>query len=252
MLFRIALIAAVVLGLLTAAANFVKVRDRITTLTQERDSEKSQKETAQSDLARTRRDLDKTKTDLAQTKQTLETATTERDNAVAENEAQKKIAASLADQLKKTKQDLGDAQAKLAAWDASGVQPEQINGLLAQLKQVQNERLDLSNHLTHLTYQYNKATNELARYIFGEVIPPEPPDLVGKVLVVDPKYDFVVLNVGQDQQVVEYGQLLVSRDGKLVAKVRVRSVDKDRSIANIMPGWQLADIFEGDTVTATQ
>jgi hypothetical protein len=43
--------------------------------------------------------------------------------------------------------------------------------------------------------------------------------------------------------------MLVSRDGKLVAKVIVRSVQKDRSIANIVPGWKLGEPVEGDEVS---
>jgi hypothetical protein len=43
--------------------------------------------------------------------------------------------------------------------------------------------------------------------------------------------------------------LLVNRNGKLVAKVKVRSVQKDRAVANVMPGWQLGEVMEGDQVT---
>ena len=67
-------------------------------------------------------------------------------------------------------------------------------------------------------------------------------------MAVDPKWEFVVLNVGEDQGVLPDGEMLVSRDGKLVAKVIVRSVQKNRCIANIVPGWQLGDIIEGDSV----
>jgi hypothetical protein len=45
------------------------------------------------------------------------------------------------------------------------------------------------------------------------------------------------------------GELLVSRDGKLVAKVVVRSIEKDRSIANVVPGWKLGEVIEGDEVS---
>ena len=41
-------------------------------------------------------------------------------------------------------------------------------------------------------------------------------------------------------------EALVSRDGKLVAKVKVRAVERDRSIANVLPGWKLTDVYEGD------
>ena len=74
------------------------------------------------------------------------------------------------------------------------------------------------------------------------------PPVTGKIVAVDPRYDFVVLDVGGNQGVVENGRLLVNRDGKLVAKVRVTKVEPNRSIANIMPDWKQAEIMEGDQV----
>jgi hypothetical protein len=76
-----------------------------------------------------------------------------------------------------------------------------------------------------------------------------PAGLRGKILQVDPKWDFVVVNVGGDQGVLPDGELLISREGKLVAKVIVTSMEKDRCIANLVPGWKLGEIFEGDQVT---
>lgn len=67
------------------------------------------------------------------------------------------------------------------------------------------------------------------------------------MVVCDPKWDFVILNVGENQGVLERGDLLVNRDGKLVAKVRVLRVEKDRCIANLVPGWKLGEVAEGDS-----
>ena len=75
-----------------------------------------------------------------------------------------------------------------------------------------------------------------------------PAALAGKVLVTDPKWQFIVLDAGIHQGVVKHGELLVSRGGKLVGKVIVQRVAKDRSIANVMPGWELTEILEGDEV----
>jgi len=74
-------------------------------------------------------------------------------------------------------------------------------------------------------------------------------DLKGKVIVVDPKWEFVVLDIGENQGAIQDGELLVSREGKLVAKIIIRNVQKDRSIANIIPGWKLGEMIEGDEVT---
>ncbi len=94
-----------------------------------------------------------------------------------------------------------------------------------------------------------RLTNELARFTGAEYVVKLRADLRGKILVVDPKWDFVVLNIGQNQGVLEDGELLVSRDGKLVAKVIVRSIEKDRCIANLVPGWKLGEVIEGDEVS---
>jgi len=75
-----------------------------------------------------------------------------------------------------------------------------------------------------------------------------PAGLRGKVLVADPKYNFVVLDIGSDQKVVTAGRFLVSRNGKLIAKLKVSSVQPNRSIANVMPGWNLSEVIEGDQV----
>jgi len=66
--------------------------------------------------------------------------------------------------------------------------------------------------------------------------------------VADPKWNFVVLNLGQTQGVTPYCTLLVNRNGALVAKVQVTSVQQNQSIANVLPGWQLGEVLEGDSV----
>jgi hypothetical protein len=48
--------------------------------------------------------------------------------------------------------------------------------------------------------------------------------------------------------VLPRGTLLVSRDSKLVAKLKVDRVQEERSIANIVAGWKFAEIREGDQV----
>jgi len=48
--------------------------------------------------------------------------------------------------------------------------------------------------------------------------------------------------------VLDNGELLVSRDGKLVAKVKITSVQKNQSIGNIEAGSKLGEVLEGDKV----
>jgi hypothetical protein len=90
--------------------------------------------------------------------------------------------------------------------------------------------------------------------LLKSVINPDPDGPIlpagtkGKILVVDPKWDFVVVNLGEKDLMVPEGVLMVQRDGKLIGKVRIAEVRSDRSIANIIPGWKLQEPMEGDMV----
>ena len=96
--------------------------------------------------------------------------------------------------------------------------------------------------------EIKRLKNELARYVTPEYHVPLPATCTGKVVETDPKWNFVILNIGETQGLLPYGELLVNRDGKLVAKVKVTSVKKNSAVANILPGWQLGDVMEGDVV----
>ena len=151
--------------------------------------------------------------------------------------------------MTKTKQTLGTAQAELAAWAALGIPVDQVKNVIAEAKNLRaaNEAIEEEKKILMATVKKQQA--KIDQYESPEdAVPILPANLRGKVLVVDPKYDFVVLDIGEKQGVLENGRLLVNRNGKLVAKVQVKSVQADRSIANVMPGWKLGEIMEGDQV----
>ena len=75
-----------------------------------------------------------------------------------------------------------------------------------------------------------------------------PPALKGKVIAVDPKYEFVVLDIGLDDGVLARGEMLVNRSGKLVARVRILTAESHRSVANVLSDWKQGEIMEGDVV----
>jgi myosin heavy subunit len=249
MLIRISLILAIVAALAAGALNIFQVREKITTLISQRDEEKSQKEQARTELASTKKTLVKTQADLAQTQQDLADTTSQRDQAIATATAQTKRANDLSDKLAKTSQERDDAQNELASYKATGMTADQVGKLGRALKDSQEAILALNDEKTVLEHVRDRLKARLAKYEGPETDIKLRADLKGKILVVDPKWDFVVLNVGEDQGILEDGELLVSRDGKLVAKVIVRSVEKDRCIANVIPGWKLGEVIEGDQVS---
>ncbi len=247
-MIRICLIVAVVLGLAVAGLNLIVVRDKITTLVADRDTQKNDKVTAQTDLAKTKKTLDKTTKELTTTKQDLAKANDDLTKAQADNADLTKRNDGLAESLKKTQQERDTAQNNLAAWNALNIPIEKIKATLASLKTVTEERDSILQEKKILFDEYTRVKTELEFINNPDKVPELPAGLKGKVLVADPKYDFVVLDIGKDKGVLKYGQMLVNRNGKLIAKVQIRSVDTDRSIANVMPGWKISDVMEGDQV----
>ncbi|HLX96355.1 MAG TPA: hypothetical protein VKU37_11490 [Verrucomicrobiae bacterium] len=249
MLIRISLIVAIVAALLAGALNIVEIRDKIDTLISERNDFHTQLTQTQGELASTKRDLAKTKDDLTQTQGQLADTQTQLTNAMVTAATQQKRANDLSDKLAKTSQERDDAQNQLAAFKATGLTPDQVGSLNKTLNFTKNELAAVQEENGVLQRTVNRLSTQLAELIGTNYVVTLRADLKGKIIAVDPKWNFVVLNIGGDQGVLNDGEMLVSRDGKLVAKVIVRSVQKDRSIANIVPGWQLGDVIEGDEVT---
>lgn len=249
MLIRISLIVAILAALGAGTLGYLEVSKQIPALTQQRDDEKSAKYAALTQLDNTNKVLVKTQVKLAQTEQELADTRTKLDKAVAAVEVQRKRADDLNDKLTQTTADRDDARNQLAAYTTTGLTPEQVTQLnkqykdsLLAIKALNDEKLVLFRTITRLT-------NELAKYTGPENDIKLPADLRGKIVAVDPKWNFVVLDIGESQGIINGGELLVSRDGKLVSKVVVRSVDKSRCIANVVQGWNFGPVVEGDFVS---
>jgi hypothetical protein len=248
MLIRICLIVAIVAGLAVGGLNFVKVKEKITILQADLDRESKAHKEFEGKFTTTKKDLDKRTAELKQTKAELEATAAAKEKADADLVAQTKRADKLTEDLTKTRQERDDAQQQLAAFNVLRLTPQQIAGMDKAYKALQENLTVSETENQVLMKRVRKIETELAVYRDKDFFVPLPAGLKGKVLVMDPKYNFVVLNVGEDQGVLERGELLVNRNGKLVAKVVVRSVQKDRCVANVLPGWELGEVMEGDLV----
>jgi hypothetical protein len=164
----------------------------------------------------------------------------------AEANNQKSRADKLTDDLTKARGERDDAQRELSAYRSAGMKPEEIVVAHKTIKGLQDNLAAVESENRLLNQTVKKVKNELAQ------LRPEPPPvtlpskLQARVVAYDPKWQFVILNAGEDQQVLPYAELLINRHGKLVAKVKVSNVEKGRSYANVLPGWNLGEILEGD------
>jgi hypothetical protein len=249
MLLRISLIVAILAGLGAGVVSYLEVSDKIPALKDQRDKEHDAKVSEITAHTKTKNELKKTSAQLASTLSELSDTKGERDKAVARAEQQSKRADELNDKLSKATTERDDAQNALAAFKATGLTPDQVFSLNKKLKDSQAEVDVVNQEKVLLLHKVSKLQGDIARIVGTNSYVTLRPDLHGKILQVDPKWDFVVLNIGEDQGVVSDGELLVSRGGKLVAKVIVRSVQKDSCIANLVTGWKIGDMFEGDEVS---
>jgi cell shape-determining protein MreC len=248
MLIRISLIVAILAGLAVGTLNFLKVKEKITTLQANLDTETKAHKEFQDKYTATQKDLDKRTAELKQTKAELEATAAAKEKAEADVATLTKRADKLTEDLGKTRQERDTAQQDLAAYKATGVTPQQILAFNAELKKLQDSLVVAETENKVLMRNQVKLQTQLDRFLSPDKPVFLPAALKGKVLQSDPKWNFVVLNVGENQGVLEYGELLVNRNGRLVAKVVVRSVQKDRCIANVLPGWELGEVMEGDLV----
>jgi hypothetical protein len=247
MLMRICLIVAILAGLAVGALNFVMVKQKITTIQGQRENEKTAKEKAQTEASNNKKGWDRTTAELNTTKKTLDATRTERDQALANLANETKQVETIKAERDKFRKDYEGTLADIAAYKGTDLTPPQILDLKKQYREKQKNVEALLEENRTLGQKIVSLANELAIFKNVQHIVELPAGLRGKVLVCDPKYHFVILDVGRDQGVLEQGELLVHRDGKLVAKVKVRSIEKDKAVANILPG-QLGEVMEGDQV----
>ncbi len=250
MALRISLILAILAGLGVIGVSQFVLRPQVEEIVATRDGNKKGWDDAEGRVRKKTSELKETQTKLTVTEKGLEETKTQLGAMTSKAESQEKRANGLDQVLAQTKQTLKGAQEKLEQWRQTGLEPEQVRNLIASEKQLQQANAALEQETSLLFKKVAAQATELDLFRGKSEDPYVPVEVRGKVTVVDPKWDFVVLDVGSGKGIPQRGVLLVSRNGELVAKVRVMTVEEQRSIANVLPGWKLKDIMEGDVVIA--
>ena len=247
MFLRISLIIVILAGLVTGGTAWYETSTQIPRIKAQRDKEKDARVAEIVAHNETKDRLKKAEGQLAQAKQELANAEALSAKAVARADAQGKRANDLSSKLAATHADLQNAQNQLAAYKVSELTPDDVVKLNTKLEQAQKEiailnaeRSVLQRRLLTLRVPYDWGWDPCVRL---------NADLKGTIAAVDPKWNFVVLSIGDEQGALQDSEMLVSRQGKLVAKIIIRTVQKDRCIADIVPGWKFGDVIEGDVVT---
>jgi hypothetical protein len=247
MLLRISLIVAILTGLGAVGLIHTRLKERITTITTERDSNAQERDRFQQESKKAKDAERKAKEERDASNALLSTTTNELAATTIRVVEQEKRANDLSGQLNSALKERNDAQTLLASWNALGLAPNQVEDIKTQLKNTTSEKEALTEENALLSHNNKRLVAELSRYTNGNARV-EMPGFKAKVMAVDPKWDFVVLDKGSNDGALERGEVLVARDGKLVGKVRISSVETNRCIANILPEWKQSDVLEGDQV----
>jgi uncharacterized protein HemX len=248
MLLRISLIIAILAGIGTIVVTQMQAKKQIQGVITERNDhirkeneERAGRKKAETNLASTSNLLNQTKATLAKTEESLSNTKQQ----VATLEATK---TRLETELKSAVDTRNAAQQELARWAQTGTNPEGVIQLREQFKTAQDAIAALDEEKKIVNRQLLEWKNKYLALIGPDNYEPPMPPISGKIMAVDPKWNFVVLNVGKDKGLLEHGVLLVHRQSKYIGKVRISEVMENRAIANVMPGTSLDELQEGDRV----
>ncbi len=203
-------------------------------------------------LVRTEGTLKSTKEDLAKTQDELTAANTKIDQQTTDINGLKKDKDELSTQLAMTKSELEMKSTELASLQKKidevmnrpgGVPVEEM---AKQIEQMQNdltrtqtelaEKVQMVDTLTAQNRQKEEslaaATSEVNRYRANVA----RNELTGRVLAVNPGWNFVVISVGDRQGAATGATMVVTRSGQAIGKARITSVEPSTSIADLIPG----------------
>ena len=251
MLLKISLGLAILVGLVTLYVTHFQVAGNITTLKNDLTSTQQSLQTSQQEVTKANKDLKTVRGQLDDTVKAFGEATNELAQAQSKAREQQTRADRATADLNTVTGERNVAQQELSQWRLFEMSPDQIRNNLARLRTVERERDVFTTENKAMQRKIGSLQTELRRYT-GDVEQEVtlPPGTRGTVIAVDPKYDFVVLDVGGNQGILENARLLVNREGKLVGKIKITSVEPNRSIANVLPEWKQegSEIMEGDQV----
>ncbi len=249
MLIKISLALALVVSLVTLYFAHDQVGGKIGTLNTDLTDANAARETAQSAATKASAEKKALETQLTSTNKAFEEVTKVLGMALTTATEQKARADKAIADLTKTTEEKVESNRELSAWKSLNMSVDQIRPLRDERDKAVAARDAYSEENKVFARNARVMKAELDKYKETEEVEVAlPAGTKGQVVAVDPKFDFVVLNIGGNQGLVQNAKMLVNRNGKLIAKVKIITVEPNRSIANILADWKQDDVLEGDQV----
>ena len=158
----------------------------------------------------------------------------QKDKVIADNEELQKAVTQKDADLIQAKKDLEAAQQALAEAQKGGSTSTNnstaLDALTTSNKELQvindsqKEKIkDLETQVTQFRKREAQRRNKMLKQ-----------GLEGKILAVNPSWNFVVLSLGDRNGVVSNAEMLIKRDSQLIGRVKITSVEPSTSIADII------------------
>jgi len=241
----IAALGCIAIGFLVIKPAKEKLEADLASQTDRANKEESLKKDSMASHEKTKGELSTTKTTLQTTKSDLEKTKTE----LADREKKiEEVQASLAS----TNKELDDRKADLKKIEEALPPGVPIDQVSTKFKEFQDNLVTLDQEKKVLSEQLSKLSSEkkkLEDYIKNQRDGVMPTGLTGHILAINRDWNFVVLDIGQNQGVVEKVPMMVHRGGNLIGKVMITSVEPSIAIADVMPDWKKEEFQEGDLVS---
>ncbi len=199
-----------------------------------------------------------TNDDLTSTRGVLKTTEENLTEQKAKNQELTLQADKLSKDLTSTQSDLESTNSKLKVTaeqlqtieeSLKGKKPEElfreINDLSEKIKVTEGEQKMLAAAKDRTEAELKKLKEQI------EMITPggnKTVSLSGRILAVNPTWNFVILDLGKNDRIVEGLTLVVYRGEKMVGKIKTVTVDAQTSVADVLPGTPAAAIEVGDQV----
>lgn len=122
--------------------------------------------------------------------------------------------------------------------------------VLAKERSALNNALSLAlSDKRSLNTQLNKMFAHAPEEVdLGQIVVAATPPLRGKILVVNDKFQFVVVNLGVEHELNAGTLLNVYRGDQFIGRVQVEQVRESVAACKILPEWTLKNIQEDDDV----
>lgn len=199
----------------------------------------------------------KTTEELAEVRETLASTQADLTNSQAQVARLTTEVATVQNQLEETETNLTNVKAQLETTSNELAQITDLLGgrdlsaVLTQNKEIQEKILVLESEkklIEDTLMQKQERIDEFEQLDRLRKAKSAPLQLSGKVVAINKAWNFVVLDVGKNKQLVEGIDLTVYRGDTLIGKIRSVSVEQDTAIADILPEWSQAEIQVGDQV----